>query len=71
MKAYEFAGEIMADGQLKLPEAALVQLGGHYARVIVLVPEEFEKEESVEWRTMAADQFLAGYSEADAIYDVL
>ena len=48
MKAYEFAGEILADGQLKLPEAALVQLAGHYARVIVLVPEEFEKEESVE-----------------------
>jgi hypothetical protein len=71
VKAYEFAGEIMADGQLKLPEAALVQLAGHYARVIVLVPEEFEKEESTEWRAMAADQFLAGYSEADAIYDAL
>lgn len=71
MKAYEFAGEIMADGQLKLPEAALVQLAGHYARVIVLVPEEFEKEESAEWQAMAAEQFLAGYSEADAIYDAL
>lgn len=71
MKAYEFAGEILADGQLKLPEAALVRLAGHYARVIVLVPEDFEKEESVEWQTMAADQFLAGYSEDDAIYDAL
>lgn len=38
VKAYEFAGEIMADGHLKLPESALVQLAGHYARVIVLVP---------------------------------
>ncbi len=71
MKAYEFAGEIMADGQLKLPESALVQLAGHSARVIVLVPEEFDQEESTDWHTMTADQFLAGYSDADAIYDAL
>ncbi len=71
MKAYEFAGEIMADGQLKLPESALVQLAGHCARVIVLVPEELDQEESTEWRAMAAEQFLAGYSEANAIYDAL
>ncbi|MEA5449604.1 hypothetical protein VB780_13550 [Leptolyngbya sp. CCNP1308] len=38
MKAYEFAGKVMADGQLKLPESALAQLAGlHAVRVIVLM----------------------------------
>lgn len=72
MKAYEFAGEIMADGQLKLPESALEQLAGYHAvRVIVLVQDSPEGEEEAEWCAMAAEQFLAGYSEADAIYDPL
>ena len=70
MKAYEFAGEVMADGQLKLPESALAQLAGHHAvKVIVLVQDTLQ--EAAEWRAMAAEQFLAGYSEADAVYDTL
>jgi hypothetical protein len=28
-------------------------------------------EEEAEWNAMAAEQFLAGYSEADAVYDTL
>jgi hypothetical protein len=72
MKAYEFAGEVLPDGQLKLPKSALTQLAGqHTVRVIVLVEDTPEPEEEAEWRTMAAEQFLAGYSEADAIYDTL
>ncbi|MBD1874579.1 hypothetical protein H6F75_13900 [Nodosilinea sp. FACHB-131] len=72
MKAYEFAGEVTADGQLKLPESALAQLVGHHAvRVIVLVQDLPEVEEEAEWSAMVAEQFLAGYSEADAIYDTL
>jgi hypothetical protein len=72
MKAYEFAGEVMADGQLKLPESALAQLAGHHAvKVIVLVKDLPEGEEETEWNAMAAEQFLAGYSEADAIYDAV
>ncbi len=72
MRAYEFAGEVLANGQLKLPELALAQLAGHHAvRVIVLVQDLPEAEEEAEWQAMAAEQFLAGYSEADAIYDTL
>ncbi len=72
MKAYEFAGEVMADGQLKLPESALAQLAGHHAvRVIVLMQDLPEGEEETEWQAIAAEQFLAGYSEADAIYNTL
>ncbi|MFQ4139847.1 hypothetical protein PGN35_026385 [Nodosilinea sp. PGN35] len=65
-------GEAMADGQLKLPESALAQLAGHHAvRVIVLVQDSPEGEEEAEWNAMATEQFLVGYSEADAIYDTL
>ncbi len=73
MKAYEFAGEVTADGQLKIPEAALSQLAGRQqaARVIVLVQEPSETEAAEAWKTLAAHQFLAGYSPEDAIYDAL
>ena len=37
MKAYEFAGEVTTEGQLKLPEFALAQLAEHQA-VRVIVP---------------------------------
>ncbi len=69
MKAYEFAAEVMADGHLTLPESSLAQLAGHHAvKVIVLVQDAPEAEEEVEWQAMAAEQLLAGYCEADAVY---
>jgi uncharacterized membrane protein len=73
MKAYEFAGEVTADGQLKIPGAALSQLAGHQqaVRVIVLVQEPPEAEAEDAWKTLATNQFLAGYSPEDAIYDAL
>jgi len=72
MKAYEFAGKVLPDGQLKLPESARALLAGQHAvRVIVLIEDSSEDEEDGEWRAMAAEQFLAGYSEADSIYDTL
>lgn len=73
MKAYEFAGEVTADGQLKIPETALSQLAGRQqaVRVIVLVQEPSEAEAEDAWKTLAANQFLAGYSPEDAIYDAL
>lgn len=73
MKAYEFAGEVTADGQLKIPEAALSQLAGHQqaVRVIVLVQELPEAAEEDTWKALAASQFLSGYSSGDAIYDAL
>jgi len=36
-----------------------------------LIEDSSEDEEDGEWRAMAAEQFLAGYSEADSIYDTL
>jgi hypothetical protein len=37
-------------------------------RVMVLLPEN---EEEADWKNLAAEQFLAGYSEGDAIYDAI
>lgn len=72
MKAYEFTGEVTANGQLKLPETALSQLAGHQAvKVIVIVQESSEAEEKATWQSLATEQFLAEYSSEDAIYDTL
>lgn len=74
MKAYEFAGEVTTEGQLKLPEFALAQLAEHQAvRVIVLVHESSDKEiEAGEsWNSLTTEQFLAGYSSEDTVYDSL
>jgi hypothetical protein len=62
----------MADGPLKLPEAALAQVSGHCAvRVIVRGQDSAEAEEAAEWNTLTADECLASYSPADAICDAL
>jgi hypothetical protein len=37
--------------------------------MIILVPEPTDLEEQEAWSRLTAEQFLAGYSEADAIYD--
>lgn len=37
----------------------------------VLVQDSPKRGEEAEWNAMAAEQFLAGYSEADAVYDTL
>jgi hypothetical protein len=40
-------------------------------RVIVLINEPPEVEAEANWSSLTAEQFLAGYSEADAAYDTL
>ncbi|NJL47775.1 MAG: hypothetical protein HC929_10205 [Leptolyngbyaceae cyanobacterium SM2_5_2] len=72
MKAYEFPAQITSDGQLRLPEAALSQLNAEQVvRVIVLIPETTDSSEEQVWSMLAAEQFLAGYSAEDALYDTL
>ncbi len=68
MKAYEFPAKFTADGQLELP-VDLQQRLRHQpaARVIVLIDES--DEEAANWTRITSAQFLAGYSEADEIYD--
>ena len=38
-------------------------------RVIILLNEPTEREDEEAWTRLTAEQFFAGYSEADAIYD--
>lgn len=72
MKAYEFPAHVTAEGHLEGPEALMDRLPhGGPLRVIVLVPESDEVDGGKSWAQMAQQQFLAGYAEADTIYDDL
>ncbi len=70
MKAYDIPLKVTADGKIELPDALLAVLPhGQTVRAIILVPEPADDEENAVWSELAAAQFLAGYSEADSIYD--
>jgi hypothetical protein len=70
MKAYEFAIRTTPDGKLELPEALLKLLPGNQViRTIFLITEPTDAQDQAAWSRLAAEQFLAGYSEADAVYD--
>ena len=70
MKAYEIPLKVTAEGRIELPDALLALLRhGQTVRAIILVPEPGDHEKDGEWSQLTAAQFLAGYSEADAIYD--
>ena len=67
MKAYEYYGEVLADGHLSLPEELKDKIKGDAKiRVVVLL----EDEDSA-WNNFAMAQFLKGYSEKDSLYDNL
>jgi len=72
MKAYEFPVKVTSDGRLVWPDSLSEVLpGNQVVRVIVLVSEPTDTEEKVAWSQLTTEQFFAGYSEADAIYDRL
>lgn len=70
MKAYEIPVKVTPQGTLELPEALMALLPrDQVVRVIILVPEPGDSEEHAVWSRLTVEQFFAGYSEADAIYD--
>jgi mRNA interferase MazF len=70
MKAYEFPVKVTTEGKLELPEDFLTLLPREQVvRAIILIPEPTDSEEQDMWSRLTAEQFLAGYSEADSIYD--
>ena len=70
MKAYEIPIKVTAEGKIELPDALLSLLPcEQVVRVIILVPESTDAEEQAVWSRLTAEQFFAGYSEADSIYD--
>jgi len=69
MRAYELPVKVTPEGELDIPPAFLRSLPrGEVVRLIVLVSEA-DQEEQDAWARMTADEFLAGYDEADAVYD--
>jgi len=72
MKAYEFPITITEEGKVDVPSAiAEILPRGRTIRAIFLVDETSEADESEDWARLTSEQFLAGYSEADEIYDRL
>ncbi|OGO40394.1 MAG: hypothetical protein A2Z04_02590 [Chloroflexi bacterium RBG_16_57_9] len=70
MKAYEFPVKVTSDGRLAIPDALLSLLPtNQIVRIILLVNEPTDMEEQAVWSHLTAEQFFAGYREADAIYD--
>ena len=72
MKAYEFPAKVTSEGQFDVPPVfADVLPRGMVVRVIVLINEPRDNLEQIDWARLTSEQFLAGYSEADSIYDSL
>lgn len=72
MKAYEFLAQPTPEGKLQLPETISNTLSmNQTVRVILLIDEATDLEEKTAWSQLTAEQFLSGYSEADAIYDTI
>lgn len=68
MKAYEFPTKMDQDGRIEVPDGLKSVLPADgTVRVILLVDETTDAQ--TEWNQLSAEQFLAGYGEADAIYD--
>ena len=70
MKAYELPVKVTSEGKLDIPPAFTEMLPrGQTVRVIVLVSQPSDAHEQADWSRLTAEQFFAGYSEADAICD--
>ncbi len=69
VKAYDFSVKVTADGTLNLPdEIRGVLPANEVVRVIVLIVETADADDRA-WARLTQEQFLAGYSADDAIYD--
>lgn len=73
MKAIEFQTRIMPDGKIEVPDFFIKKLKcPQVVRVIVLISEPAEVgQEDKTWACLTQEQFLAGYSDADSVYDQL
>ena len=69
MKQFEFQAVVGNDEKLKIPTDVAAQIEPNCrVRVVVLVPDRTEDQQ---WDKLTVEQFLQGYSDADAIYDNL
>jgi hypothetical protein len=71
MKAYEVPVKITEKGTVEIPgELTPMLQPGSTARMILLIDEPGDADRET-WARLGQEQFLAGYDEADAIYDAL
>ena len=72
VRAYETSAQVTPEGRLEVPKSVLDSLPrGETLRLIVLVTEAAGAGESAEWSRLTSEQFLAGYADADSIYDAV
>ncbi len=68
MKAVEFKAK-MKNRLIKVPKNISDNLSEDKEVRVILLLEEIEKHEDNSFRKLSKDQFLAGYSDSDSIYD--
>lgn len=72
MRAYEFPLRMTPEGRLEIPTSLQEVLPrSRSGRVLVLVEDPTDPAEEATWRQLIQKEFLAGYSDSDAIYDTL
>lgn len=71
MRAFRFKPDLTPNGDLRLPNdvrAALSKEDGEPESILLFIEE---RQEDRDWAALTAAEFLAGYDEADAIYDAI
>ena len=72
MKTLQFEAPLNPDSTLEVPAEIAAQVDRERpVRVILVQADNAEEDDSAEWAGHAAEHFLAGYDEDDAIYDDL
>ena len=66
MKTLEFEAPLGTDHTLTVPPEIAAQVDRERPVRVILVQRD---DEGPSWERLSAEQFLAGYDEADAIYD--
>jgi hypothetical protein len=68
----KYPAKVTPEGKLELPDALRDKLlPNQVVRMSVLINEPVDSEAKPDWPNLTAEQFLVGYSEADAAYDQL
>lgn len=68
MKAVEFKSRLR-DRTIQIPDRVSGKLSENKDVRVIILLEEDDNEEEDEFKYLAQEQFLAGYSNSDSIYD--
>ncbi|MBS3776707.1 MAG: hypothetical protein KGY70_16035 [Bacteroidales bacterium] len=68
MKAFEFKSKLK-NKSIIVPDNLSSKLSGKKEIRVIILYEEEENQDENDFQNIAREQFLAGYSESDSIYD--